>query len=112
MNDTQQEELAHFLAQLLLGTWDEELDSLKTAIVDRYDTVQENQFDDIAVGTLIRFNTRTRPKYLQGAVGVVIQKKQKNVVVRIGEDRGKFLANQPITTSTLLVDIVDQPESS
>lgn len=97
------------VAAILRGDCDESFEDIAEAMRYRREQLKSIQMKSIKVGSLVRFNNYTRPEYLQGVKGVVIQKKQKKVVVRLGETVGRFTKDVPINVPILSLDVVDEP---
>lgn len=103
------ESVGQLLADIYDGKLDDELGRIRTAIERRSEEIKDTLFDRIKVGSLVRFNERTRPKYLQGTLATVTEKKQTRVVVKLGEDKGRFYKEMPITCYPETLDLLDIP---
>lgn len=68
--------ITEILVAIFQGDLDDDLDQLRDAYLQRTDRIAKEKFKEINVGSLVRFNDRTRPEYLQGALATVSERKQ------------------------------------
>lgn len=71
---------------IILGGADDILDEISDALKERKAIINGAKIYDIKIGDIVRFNTDTRPKYLQGFEVKVLKKNKKTVVVKIPDD--------------------------
>lgn len=96
-------------SNIYLGEWDEHLDDLLDTIQKRKEQIASNLFKKLIPGSLVRFNDHVRPKYLIGVPATVVERKQKKVVIKIGQDVGRYTKAAPISTDVQLLDLIEPP---
>lgn len=65
------------------GLYDDTLDTLSEAIKNRVTNLEQRQIATLKKGDTVRFNSKTRPKYLVGVEAVVIKVNKTTVTVDI-----------------------------
>lgn len=73
--------LDNVIAGIADGHYDSQLDSLQEAIRVRREHKQRVTMIGMRPGSRVRFNSKTKPRYLVGVEGTVTKKNQKTVVV-------------------------------
>jgi len=105
--DTQTHGIA---GQILHGEFDDSLDAIYEAVSERRKATRSvriaQAFSGFNVGDTVRFNNKTRPKYLAGVEGTITRKRQSKVEVTINTDVGKFRTGSPIVVPVELIDAV------
>jgi len=105
--DTQTHGIA---GQIRHGEFDDSLEAILDAVTERRKATRSvrvaQAFSGLSVGDTVRFNDKTRPKYLVGVEGTITRKRQSKVEVTIGADAGKFRAGSPIVVPVELIDAV------
>lgn len=74
------------------GQFDDQLDQLDSAIRARRKIVEARKLDGLKPGDTVRFNNRTKPKYLIGLEAKVIRINKTRAVVKITDEfsAGRF----------------------
>jgi FKBP-type peptidyl-prolyl cis-trans isomerase 2 len=85
------------------GEYDEYLDNM-IEIVRQRRAAKSPQIWEFQVGSRVRFNAGTKPKYLQGVEGTVRKVNRSRIVVDLDERHERFFKN--ITVPLSLVDKV------
>lgn len=88
---------------------DDHLDLILEEIYKRTEEISRLKYNKLTPGSLVRFNSRTRPKYLIGVPATVVRRKQKRIVVKIGQTVGRFDQHSTITTDPKLLDVIQPP---
>jgi hypothetical protein len=88
---------------IIVGDYDDYLDQIGNSIKTRRDALAPKIWD-FSVGDRVRFNNKTGPKYLIGAVGTVTQVNRVKVVVDLDERRRRFFKN--ISVPLLMIEKV------
>ncbi|HUW01783.1 MAG TPA: hypothetical protein VMW08_05490 [Acidimicrobiales bacterium] len=105
--DTQTHGIA---GQIIHGEFDDSLDAILDAVTQRRKATRNvrvaQAFAGFAVGDTVRFNDKTRPKYLVGVEGTITKKRQSKVEVTLTAGVGKFFAGSPIVVPVELIDAV------
>jgi hypothetical protein len=105
-----EELLREFRTKVFLGDYDDELSMLIDTIRDRLAAVEMLKHQSMPPGSLVRFNDFARPQYLIGVPATVTERKDKRVVVILGQDVGRFKKGSPIRAYTNTLDLISQPE--
>lgn len=72
------------------GRLDHWLDDINTAIIQRRLRLARLQFEALKIGDEVRVSSHVKPKYMAGAVGKVVEKRQTKVTVEFDEPMGRF----------------------
>lgn len=89
---------------IVRGEYDNDLDMIRQAMSDRAEMQKRDKFWTFKVGDTVKFNSKTRPKYLVGIEGKIVEKRQTKVVVDIGDRHGRF--GRQINVPVSLIDVV------
>lgn len=92
------------IQDILRGNQDENLEQIGDAIRDRVSYLSRMKTLSFNIGDEVVFNSKVRPRYLEGVAGIVKSFKTKNIVVEIqdGQYVGRF--GRLITTPPGLID--------
>ena len=88
-------------AGILNGEFDEYLDGMMQTIKSRMDALAPKA-TDYNVGDRVRYTSNTRPKYLAGEQGTIVQINRTKVVVQLDRPCGRFRGR--ITTPVNLIE--------
>lgn len=100
MTKTNEEWAQRVIRIIRSGKVDEHLNDIAFTMKRRRERAGELKFDQIKVGTRVRFNRVTRPQRMIGLEGTVVEKKLKKIVVEVEGHRR-------ITAPMALIDIVE-----
>lgn len=96
------------LDQIAAGALDEHLISIADAIHARLDLVETvnsaKALAMLSVGDRVRFNHRTKPQYLRGVQGVVIEIHHDSATVCVHEPIGRFRSGEIHECPPLLLE--------
>jgi hypothetical protein len=92
-------------SEIRKGMYDEDLDLMGQAIIQRRKAISQELFMDIAIGTKVVFRDTVRPTYLRGVEGTVVGKKISKLVVRLSSPVGRYRGDIRVPTS--LVEVVE-----
>lgn len=98
------QDLQQLLSDIHTGIYDDDIERLAIALRRRENAIASDTFYTVEVGDLVRFNNKTRPKYLQGATATVVDKNTTRLVVKLTKPAGKYSEFSRITVPALLVD--------
>jgi len=96
------------LDAIIAGEFDDYKDAFIEAFKSRTEVINMGKRLSFRPGDKVKFNSLTRPKYLQGIEATVEKINSKNIVVRIASDNwgARKFAGVATTTSVALVDKV------
>ncbi|MFI5405117.1 MAG: hypothetical protein ACHQ1D_01250 [Nitrososphaerales archaeon] len=99
------------IEDIVKGKFDNNLDAISRAIKDRRTALNGIKLYSFRAGDTVKFNSQTRPKYLQGLTAEVVRVNQKRIVVKFVDETSKSRARKygwgDFTTPISLVDKVD-----
>lgn len=97
------------IEQIVFGAADDILDGISRAVKDRRTVLDGVKIYTLKAGDVVRFNSKTRPKYLQGLKAEVVRVNKTRVVVRIvnADSRARKYAYEDFTTPIALIDRVE-----
>lgn len=72
-------------SDIFTGEYDAELDDIVDAVRQRREILSRAKLFDMSIGDAVVFNNKTKPRYLQGLHGKIVDKNRKTVVVDLNE---------------------------
>jgi len=89
---------------IMSGKFDQQLDGLANLINQRKIFLGQYLLTTLSPGDRVRFNNRTRPKYLRGCIGTVVRTESGKAIVQIAFGIGKYRAGSQIGTPATLLE--------
>jgi hypothetical protein len=99
-----------FVEAIIDGDCDSFIDAISGAIKRRREIKNETKILFISPGDTVRFNSQTRPQYLQGLLADVVKVNKKRVVVKVqegGRAKARKFGYGEFTTPVSLVEKVE-----
>ena len=75
------------------GTFDASIADISRVVAEREAILRRRKKADLQVGDIIRFNSQTRPMYMQGRKGTIRAIKRTRVAVDLDNPCGRFHKN-------------------
>lgn len=94
----------NILDTILGGSFDNELDTITSAIKQRKTILANRLISSLDEGDRVKFNNTTRPRYLVGVEGTVKKINGKSVSIDLDMAHGRFFKNIRVPSS--LVELV------
>ena len=96
--------LDRVLIDIVYGALDEHLKEIQNVVEARLRNIQEQTFQSLSVGDRIRVNNSARPKYLQGATGVIVSINRTKVTINLDSPAGRFYRG--VVTPVSLLEVI------
>lgn len=97
------------ISAILDGVCDGFESSITDALRERRKLNDSRKALSIVKDTRVRFNDQASPKYLRGATATVTGRAQKNLLIKLDEDCGRFRAGVEVRCPVSIIDVTEVP---
>lgn len=94
------------LAAIQDGVMDDYFEAIFGAVKDRRRTLDARKSIEFKVGDSVVFNEQASPKYLRGCTAKVTGRAQKNLLIKLDEDCGRYRAGVEIRCPVAIIEAV------
>ena len=97
-------ELELLIGAIRTGEGDDDIERVLDTVLARRKYLDDLESSKLKVGDRVAFNDRTKPKYMVGASGTIIEKRRTKLVIEMDEEHGRF-GKEAVAPGSLLTKL-------